>query len=60
MELLEAKDALNKSKQELVASNEEIGASYNELAAVEEELIKNAGIQFDIFSSICSYNQWDF
>ncbi|ADK14552.1 HD domain-containing phosphohydrolase [Clostridium ljungdahlii] len=37
-ELLEANDALNKSKQELLVSNEEIEASYNELAAIEEEL----------------------
>lgn len=37
-ELLEANDALNKSKQELLVSNREIEASYNELAAIEEEL----------------------
>ncbi|OAA91102.1 HD domain-containing phosphohydrolase [Clostridium ljungdahlii] len=37
-ELLEANDALKKSKQELLVSNEEIEASYNELAAIEEEL----------------------
>jgi diguanylate cyclase (GGDEF)-like protein/PAS domain S-box-containing protein len=37
-ELLEANNALNKSKEELLVSNEEIESSYNELVAIEEEL----------------------